>query len=166
MSEIAYHANLTEATVRHFFENRNDLITELSVETAEKIRTIIDRSPAGVLSFQERFHRVWVSLYEFYSRNPAIVSFVEQCGMLGHDDDAKAIEERFAEPLVGFFRPAPETMVEKLSAETLAAVFHGNILTAVKLRGNHYSQVRENEIRLLPALLWSGLRQPHQVLCG
>jgi len=164
MSEIAFYAHLTEKTVSYFFESRHQLISELATHIAEALRSTI-KGPSGInSSFQDRFFQTWSALSSFYLRNPAFLAFVEQSESLTYAGETRLSERTLLLPLIQFFESAPETIRDKFNAVTLALVFHGSVITAVKLKENIPSGARDNEIRSLAEILWNGITQSQSVI--
>lgn len=164
MSEIAFYANLTEKTVSCFFQSRHQLIGELATHIAESIRSTVQAPSRINESFQERFFRIWTALYNFYLRNPAVLAFVERSATLAHPGEARLSEATFLSPLIQFFESSPEAIKDRFNASALAIVFHGSVITAVKLKENIPSGVKDNEIRSLSEILWNGISQRLSVM--
>lgn len=163
MSEIAYHANLTEKTVSYFFQNRNELVADMASHIAEGIKFAIRHSQNGELSFQGNFFNVWFSLYHYYGKHPAVLAFVEQAHHFSNVRGERLDEKTFLLPLVRFFESGPEMMKEMFQPETLASIFHGSVATAVKLKANSQSVFSDEEIKSLPEVLWNGFSQRQTV---
>jgi AcrR family transcriptional regulator len=163
MSEVAYHARLTEQTVSHFFENRNQLVTELAVYIVDGIRSAVEGSRENTLSYQDRFFNAWFGLFSFYVKHPTVLAFVEQCPNLAHLSEPKLNENNFIAPLVEFFQSAPQNIQQRFQPGSLAILFHGSIATAVKLKSNTEHGGKDAEIGTLPAILWNGITRIHAV---
>ena len=157
MSEVAYHARLTEQTVSHFFENRNQLVSELAIYILEGIRSAVEDARENKLSFQDRFFNAWFGLFNFYVKHPTVLAFVEQSPNLAHLSEPKLNERNFMAPLIDFFQSAPENIQQRFQPESLAILFHGSIATAVKLKSNTEHGGKDTAISILPAILWNGI---------
>jgi TetR/AcrR family transcriptional regulator, multidrug resistance operon repressor len=163
MSEIAYHASLTEKTVSYFFQNRDELVADLASHIADGIRLAIQRAQNRELSFQDNFHHVWFCLYHYYGKHPAVLAFVEQSHNFSGFREERLNEKTFISPLIHFFDSGPEMLKERFHAQALASIFHGSVVAAVKLKANKQSIFGEEEIKSLPEILWNGLAQRQSV---
>jgi AcrR family transcriptional regulator len=159
LSEIGYYANLSERTTRYFFENKGKLIEELSVEVMFMIHEVFLQSIVDWRPFENVFFDAWISLYEFYSKRPRVIAFVEQAGGLTIKHDEKFVE-RLLDPLVKFFQINKVEVISKLSPGSIAALFHGNAMAAAKLHGNPNLLHEQHELRPMVQILWAGLTAP------
>jgi len=152
MSEIAYHARLTESTTVYFFESRDKLLAELMNYISDALLSVIEPGSREGSSFEERFYAIWMSLYEFYVRRPEILTFVEQAQNLGAPGRHSFSKPAFMQSLVAFFA-RKENTVAGLRPETLANLFHGSVATAAKINLG----TNADELRYVAQILWDGL---------
>jgi hypothetical protein len=108
------------------------------------------------VSFESFFFDTWISLYEFYVKHPHVISFVEQAGVLAAKHDVKFMERLLA-PLKKFFQDNAMSISNKLSPGSVAALFHGNAMSAAKLHGNPGLSPQQHELRHIAEILWAGV---------
>ena len=159
LSEVGYYANLSERTTHYFFENKGKLIEDLSVEVILMIHEVCLQPIVAWSSFEIVFFDAWISLYEFYSKRPRVIAFVEQAGGLTIKRDEKFME-RLLDPLAKFFQINKVDVISKLSPGSIAALFHGNAMAAAKLHGNPNLLPEQHELRYMVQILWAGLTAP------
>ena len=159
LAEIGYYANLTERTTRYFFESKEKLIEELCGEVLGMIEEVYLLSSLDWQSFENFFFDAWISLYEFYVKHPHVIAFVEQAGALTAKHDVKFMERLLA-PLTRRFQANAINISRKLSAGSVAALFHANAMAAAKLYGNPGLAPQQHELRHILEILWTGVTAP------
>lgn len=159
LAEVGYYANLTERTTRYFFESKERLIEELCEEVLNMIQEVYDQSTVDCRSFENFFFDTWISLYEFYVRNPQLIAFVEQAGVLTTKHDVKFMD-RLLTPLKKFFQTNAMNLSNKISSGPMVALFHGNIIAAAKLHDNPGLSLQQYELRHILQILWTGVTMP------
>jgi len=155
MSEIAFVARISARTVPYVFESRDELVSELGAMIISQITKKMNDVFSSPGSFKQRFFNGWTALYEYYSEHPNVIAFMEQFGSLSQ---THVVYPGNARILIDFFRMAADfELSTALNAETLAYVFHDNILSAARMR----AVVGLNGVSLSPEqsswLLWNSL---------
>ena len=157
MSEIAYYAKLAESTTLYFFESREKLLTDLNQYIYDILHGIISKANKEGASFEVRFFSIWRALYEYYARNPAAMAFVEQSSKISGIGKERKVSKPFNKQLIEFFKAESPDMMEGIRPETLATVFHGNIMIAARMHSDYYLIQREDELKNLVQILWDGI---------
>lgn len=154
LAEIAFLSRMSSRLIENVFETRERLLGELSVSLTSKIIEIIEDAGARSRSFRESFFHVWTALYKYYTRNPDVIAFMEQFESIKVSKDPRVIHPANSAALIELFTH-PDCPFE--NTETLAAIFHSNVLSAAKMS----SASDFNDLNLQPdffsQLLWNGL---------
>jgi hypothetical protein len=160
MSEIAHLAGVDENVTLYFFESREKLLLQLNEYVTDSINKIVKESVKDKLSFQNRFFKVWSALYEYYIHQPGMIAFVEQVSVLISTVNHRTTEKNLIPAIEDLFKSASENLIVSMKPETLAAVFHGNVITAAKLYRNHHPAQTDKELKNIAFILWSGMTSP------
>jgi AcrR family transcriptional regulator len=157
MTEIAHLAGVDENVALYFFESREKLLRELSGYVTDSISKIVKETVKDELSFQNRFFKVWSALYQYYTQHPGMIAFIEQASVLTTSIKCRITEKDLIPVLEDLFRSAPENSIVSLKRETLASVFHGNVITAAKLYHDNHLIHTETDLKNIALILWSGI---------
>lgn len=158
MAEIAYLSKMSDLLMEHVFESREKLLTELSEMMIRKIETKIQEASAQRFDFKDRVFDCWIALYQFYTRFPDMISFVEQFDNVKHlPSPLKLVHPGRSSALIDLFTEQEQIAVET-APETLAWLLHENALSAAKMNvlNANYSMSPER----LAEFFWNGLIGP------
>lgn len=157
MQEIAYQAHMSEATVAYIFENRTHLLYDLIEHTSSGIYAVMDEwTRAQAKPFKVRFFDLWKRLHQYYTAVPDLPAFLQQFDVLSKNAKSLCIYPGYYQPLIDFFNHAPAGVIDVSDAETLAYIFHENVLTSAQLKTR--AQGRAGEIHAhMPEMLWKYL---------
>lgn len=157
MQEIAYQAKMSEATVAFIFEHRTHLLGDLITYTATNIYDVIDDATRlSPRSFKVRFFELWKRLHRHYVSTPGLPTFLQQFDMLLKNARSLAIYPGYAPRLVEFFRNAPAGIIDVSDAETIAYIFHENVLTSAQMK-MRATAVTDDVMAHMPEMLWKYL---------
>lgn len=133
MAEIAYLSKISESLMEWVFETRENLLAELSEMMMPKIEREIQEAIKKSDSFKETVFNSWIALYQFYTRIPDTISFVEQFDNIRPLVSQKRIGHPGKSPsLTEVFRNQ-NSLSSDTSPETLAWLLHENALCAAKM---------------------------------
>jgi TetR/AcrR family transcriptional repressor of multidrug resistance operon len=158
LTEIAFLAKMSGRMIEEVFESREKLLEELSETLTTQITKLIEEAAGTSNTFKQRFFHVWVALYKHYTKNPNVIAFLEQfenIKVLQHP--RSLIYPGNSAPLIELFSGSDCTVG---SAETLAAIFHSNVLSAAKMSCMSDSQELDFKPELFSQLLWTGMYCP------
>lgn len=155
LEEIAFHARISGATVAYIFQSKETLSTDLVETVIDKISLIIDREVDSAATFKDGFFNLWYSLFTFYAENPHVIALLEQYKNVSSVTRRK--HPSVSGGLVDFFDVPDRPAAPNLNAETLAFLYHENIITAVKMKLTHLSVADDLEVSKLPQLFWQSL---------
>ena len=157
MQEIAFQARMSEATVSYIFENRPQLLADLMVYTTNNIQAIVDDATRlSVRSFKERFFDLWKRLHLYYTSTPHMPAFLQQFEVLSKSARSLTIYPGYGTRLVDFFRNAPAGLIDVSDAETIAYLFHENVLSSAQMKARATS-VSEGINTHMAEMLWKYL---------
>ncbi|HTF20608.1 MAG TPA: TetR/AcrR family transcriptional regulator [Chryseolinea sp.] len=157
MQEIAFQARMSEATVAYIFENRTQLLAELIEYTAGNIYGVIDDTTRlSIRPFKDRFFDLWSRLHQCYATTHGMPAFLQQFDVLSKNARSLTLYPGYAPRLVDFFRSAPSGLIDVSDGETVAYMFHENVLTAAQMKTRAAGM--SDDINLhMPEMLWKYL---------
>lgn len=155
MSDIAFVARISAKTVPYVFGSRDELMFELGAMISSQITTAMSDVFNSSGTFKQKFFDVWSALYKYYADHPNVIAYIDQFGSLSQ---AGLVHPGHTKILVDFFGlDATSEISSDLNAETLAFLFHDNILSAARMR----TVVGLNGVSLSPEqsswLLWNSI---------
>lgn len=157
MQEIAFQARMSEATAYYIFENRPQLLAELIEHTSGHIYAVIDDATRlSVRPFKERFFELWKRLHFCYANTPGLPSFLQQYDVLSKSARSLTLYPGYAQRLVDFFKSAPAGVIDVSDADTVAYIFHENVLTAAQTKAR-FAGMSEDINARMPEMLWKYL---------
>ena len=134
MSEIALLSRISGTMIFYVYENRDELLVELGQKVLGQIHDTIEEACKNSLGFNDTIRNIWMGLYQYYSKHPDVISFIEQIENLKNLPATNWVTHPAnSTALLNFFQNhafKPEVP----SAETLAWSFHCNVLCAAKLQ--------------------------------
>lgn len=157
MQEIAYQARMSEATVAYIFEHRTHLLGDLLTFTATNIYDLIDDATRlSARPFKERFFELWKRLHRHYVATPGLPAFLQQFDILSKNARSIAIYPGYAPRLVDFFKNAPAGSIDVSDAETIAYIFHENVVTSAQMK-MRATAMTDDVMAHMPEMLWKYL---------
>jgi TetR/AcrR family transcriptional regulator, multidrug resistance operon repressor len=159
LTEIAFIANMSGRMIHCVFDSREKLLAELSQMLTKEIINLIEEASATTDNFERRFFQVWMALYKYYSKNPNVIAFIEQFENINVSHHQQVVHPGNCGALVDLFADA---QCEMGSAETVAAIFHSNVLSASKMRTMPDFNDVKFKPELLSQLLWNGMFCPEK----
>lgn len=157
MQEIAFQARMSEATVSYIFENRTHLLADLIEYTAKNIYNVIDDATRlSARPFKDRFFELWKKLHFCYASTPGMPAFLHQFDVLSKNARSLAVYPGHARRLVDFFKSAPAGLIDVSDAETIAYLFHENVLSAAQMK-SRTTDISDDINMHMPEMLWNYL---------
>lgn len=163
MSMVARKAGVAAGTIYHYFESKEQLISELSCLVRKQMTAAIENGADESLPFQDRFFRIWMNLYRFYENNPDALWFFEQFVNSPYNTEKeKEGHDEFHDLIFRFFRKGvDEGFFRKVNPEILGILAHGNIITTAKMQRYGKIAIGEAELQQIAQMLWMGLADHH-----
>lgn len=137
MSLVAKQANVAAGTIYHYFDSKEELISELFRSQRYIIDTIITESNETMAdaNFKDKFRQLYSSLYNFFVKNPKVFLFLEQymCSPFMHKN-SKEDFEAFFQPIADFLKKGLfNGSLREMNSRLAVSLFYGNISALVKL---------------------------------
>ena len=157
MSLIAKNASVAAGTIYHYFESKDHLIGEMY----EYNKCVLVRLANDVLErdipVKDKFHEVWITLYEYYTENPDVLIFFEQYvnSPYSKKRNPDRLENR---PLYTFFQTGiKEGQFTTTKADVLLVLVMASITTAAKLQAFGNIRLAKVDLDNIVAILWKGM---------
>lgn len=154
LDEIAYMAKISGNLMDWVFQSRENLLAELSEVTIVKLENEIENVVRKSDTFKDRVFATWSTFYEFYTRYPDMIAFVEQFdsvqkmvpgGKITYPGKFRAIVHLFE---------GNDAHENQATPETLAWLLHENALSASKMNTLNKSL---SDPGILAEFFWQGL---------
>ena len=156
MAEIAFLARMSNALMDVTFESRDKLLAELMEATLSEIEKPVKEAGLKSATFKDRFFNSWNALFQFYSRVPDAISFVEQFEHIKHFAyPVDLIHPGKSKSLVKVFQ-CQSDLITDFPSEVLACLLHESALTAAKMNVVRRWDVPPDPSRLVE-ILWNGI---------
>lgn len=153
MDEIAFLANISAAMMARVFKTREKLLEELATVVTLQIQHELDAFRQNSASLKERFLNSWLALYQFYTRYPDVVAFIDQFENLKKSLDPLLIKHPATfQSLIDLFND--DNIASDTPRETLAWLLHENALSAAKMSIRHPSST---DPRTVAEMFWRGI---------
>jgi AcrR family transcriptional regulator len=157
VTEIAFMARISEGAIPFIFESRERLVTDLIEHVTSQITKTIEDAAKKSTSYKRRFFDVWYALYEHYTKNPNVIAFIEQFDNINKNKTG-SIHPASTEALIELFRKAQiGEVIKPVNAETLAYIFHENVVTAAKMYTSKLFVDVNFAPQHLPEMLWASI---------
>jgi AcrR family transcriptional regulator len=135
MSQIAKKAQLGAGTIYRYFNNKEDLLNELYIETKTKIIEAISDKYSEQQSIHDSFINLLRCAILFYIENPNYLLFTEQYenSPLITQSTHEKIEQLVVPILDIFSRGLEKNLIKNLNYEITGAIISGSVIAIAKL---------------------------------
>ena len=155
VTEIAFMARISERAIPFIFESRERLVSDLIEHVTSQIANTIEGAAKKSTSYKQRFFDVWHALYEHYTKNPNVIAFMEQFDNINKKG---SLHPASTAALIDLFKKAQMAEVIKpVNAETLAYIFHENVVTAAKMHTSKLFADINFAPQQFPEMLWTSV---------
>lgn len=156
MSLVAKKAGVAAGTIYHYFESKDELISELYKYNRKLTVEVIDNSLNENLSFKANFYNLWEALYQFYIDNTNILIFFEQYVNSPYKADKNNAYSHSR--LLTFFEEGIENgHLKQVSPELALVLTVSNIAIAAKLHRFGNMQTGSNSMQQIRDIFWDGI---------
>ena len=159
MSMVAKEAGVAAGTIYHYFDSKETLICELYSYVKQQTTAAMLSGDNSALPYQERFFAIWMSLFDFYTKNPNVLKFFEQFVNSPYNTQkSKAGHDEFHKLLFRFFDKGIEDgYLRPVNPEVLGVLAHGSVITTAKVYGYGKIQLGDKELAQIIQILWDGM---------
>ncbi|MBF8965250.1 TetR/AcrR family transcriptional regulator [Pontibacter sp. FD36] len=159
MSMVAKHAGVAAGTIYHYFESKEQLITELFDYAQQQVIAVVEQETCAAIPFKDCFFNLWGGLYTFYQNNQNLLRFFEQFVNSPYSAARPPLEEdKFYTLLFAFFeRGIQEGLLKEVSPKILATLTHSSVLSMAKLTGSGRLHLDRKELEQILQLIWDGI---------
>lgn len=161
MSLLSKKAGVAAGTIYHHFESKDAIILELfnHVRNAitHEIFKIKDRSTDD---YGERLKSLWINLFQYFVKNPKVLSFMEQFfsspfQRMIHSKESQFYEDNFSS---FFLMGIKKNYIKDYDIHVISSVFMGSLTIAAKKQNNGYHIFSISELEHMAAIVWDGLK--------
>lgn len=135
MSMIAEKADVGAGTIYRHFNSKEDLITQLYLETKRQMGKAFLAGYSENLPLRERFRILWLNMLNYYLYHPNELAFLEQFDNSPYmKPEVQEVLAELYEPVVGFFQYAFEEGVFKQMPLEMLATFTLDVAVSLAKR--------------------------------
>jgi AcrR family transcriptional regulator len=166
MSLVAKQANVAAGTIYHYFNSKEELISELFQSQKVVIEKIIADADQGGSQkiFKDRFNQVYTSMFNYFVKNPKVFLFLEQymCSPFMHKNSKEEFEAFFL-PVADFLKKGLFCgAMREMNSRLAVSMFYGNISALVKLTLSGSLYISYDTTYTATNICWDGMRNPRQ----
>jgi AcrR family transcriptional regulator len=157
MSLIAKNASVAAGTIYHYFESKDHLIAEMYEHNKNVIIRRINEILDQPTSVKEKFRAIWITLFEYYVKNPDVLIFFEQYvnSPYSKKRNPDRLENR---PLFAYFQSGiKEGVFTAMKADILLVLMMASITAAAKLQTFGNVRMAKADLDNIIAILWKGM---------
>lgn len=161
MSMIAKKAGVGAGTIYRYFDSKEDLVTQLYLETKRQMGKAVLAGYAKVLPLRVRFRILWLNMLNYCLNHPDERAFLEQFENSPYlKPEVPKVCEEYCAPVVGFFEDAFEEGVFKRMPLEMLETFTLDV--AVSLAKKHTAGalvLDERTKELAMSACWDALKR-------
>lgn len=160
MSMIAKEAGVAAGTIYHYFDSKDTLIMELFFYVKDQIAKTIFKDDDQEKPFKDRFFRLWINLWSYYTANPACLTFMEQFTSSPYNKpDPTNESEKYNKLICEFFKSGIENgHLKQLNNRLIGPVFHGSVMATVKMHLARRYEFTDAELQDVARIIWDGIK--------
>lgn len=160
MSLIAKNASVAAGTIYHYFASKDDLISEMYQFNKRKIIEVIKQVLKEDVLYKDKFFKMWIAMYEFYTENTDVLIFFEQY-INSPYNEKKNPDHLHDRPLHNFLvKGIKDKQIKSLKADILLTLFFGTITIAAKLHVFGNIRLEKTDLKNIIQILWDGIATP------
>lgn len=156
MSLVAKNASVAAGTIYHYFESKDQLISELYAYNKSRLADTISTALAEELPYKEKLFKVWRNLYEFYNKNTNVLIFFEQ--YVNSPYNTNKCPSYFQGELFNFLHKGiKQGELKDIKPEILIVLTLSSISSSAKL--NMYGNIAldQSDLEQIMEILWEGI---------
>ncbi|MBU1241293.1 TetR/AcrR family transcriptional regulator [Myxococcota bacterium] len=159
MTAISKHSGVATGTIYHHFESKEVLINALYLSLKEEMISAVMYGHEAEKSYEAKFIRIWLNYCDYLSKNPNILSFVEQCANTPIvTDETQERAEAVIAPLTQFFQAGiDEGYLNQDNVFLIVSLLHGSAVSVAKLHNSGRLALTDEVRRSVAEFCWKGL---------
>ena len=160
MSMIAKEAGVAAGTIYHYFDSKDTLIMELFFYVKDQIAKTIFKDDDPEKPFKERFFKLWINLWNYYTANPSCLTFMEQFTSSPYNKlDPTNESEKYNKLICEFFKSGIENgHLKHLNNRLIGPVFHGSVMATAKMHLARRYEFTDAELQNVARIIWDGIK--------
>lgn len=156
MSQVARNAGVAAGTIYHYFESKEQLISQLYHYNRNRIAEVVGQALDGDGVHKEKFFRLWVEMYRFYTRHPNVLTFFEQ--FINSPFNTGKYPRHDRGPLYDFFADGiREHVFQPIEPEILMVLVFGSINATAKIHVYGELPINRQQIEEIAAMMWRAI---------
>jgi AcrR family transcriptional regulator len=164
MSEISEKAGVATGTIYRYFENKEVLIKELSLELEEKINEHIQKGYPVEQSLRERFLFLLRELLRYFIKNPLHFSYMEQYfnspyGISLHRERLLGKSNNHDILMVIFDQGSEQQILKELPKAVLFSLAFGSMIILMRDHILGFVTLDDSLIKQVTEACWDAIRR-------
>ncbi len=160
ISKIAKMADVSPATIYLYFENKQDLVNKVFVETKQAFTTYAFESYSENMSVEQGFEVIWKRIADFKIKQVKNAMFLAQCDNTPMiDEDSRQEGVRYLQPLVDLWQRGKDEQIIKPISDYLLYAYSINPLSfLIVMQEQGTFKIKENHIEEAYQAAWDSIK--------
>ena len=161
MSMIAKEAGVSAGIIYHYFENKDELITELYKELKRNLAQAVLANYSNDLPLYERFRLFWLNAVLYYIGHPKETAFMEQFANSPYlQPGIEEMSEEYFRPVMEFMTHAlREGVITPLPPQMLSAFTLEIAISLAKKDANGILPLDEDALEMAMNACWDAIKR-------
>ena len=161
MSMIAKEAGVSAGIIYHYFENKDELITELYKELKRDLAQAVLANYSNDLPLYERFRLFWLNAVLYYIGHPKETAFMEQFANSPYlQPGIEEMSEEYFRPVMEFMTHAlREGVIKPLPPQMLSAFTLEIAISLAKKDANGILPLDEDALEMAMNACWDAIKR-------
>lgn len=160
MSKIAKEADIAAGTIYRYFENKDQLLSELYTNITDELIKVIDSNYDKSSSSEDNINIIWKAILTFYLNNPLQIKFMQEykASFNSSVDVIARSNDIFSLFTKVVHQAANEGVVKKISCAAMSSFIMGPISELFNYNASGIVEVNETIINESFEILWDGIK--------
>ena len=160
MSKIAKEANIAAGTIYRYFENKDQLLSELYTTITDDLIEVIKINYNEESSSEDNIKKIWKAILMFYLNNPLRIKFMQEykASFNSSADVIARSNDIFSLFTKVVHTAADEGLVKKISCAAMSSFIMGPISELFNYNASGIVEVNETIINESFEVLWDGIK--------
>lgn len=159
MSMITKRSKVSAGTIYHYFSSKEELINSLYVEIKKEMGGIVYDGLDELKEYKDRFIFVCRNMFDFMSRNPLVLSFIEQCDNSPMITKASKNEgDKYHSPIIKLIEEGIDKgIIRKADLRLVLYLVYSSITSTIKLQISGEVKITGEMKKYAEEFAWKGI---------
>lgn len=161
MQMVADEAQVGAGTIYRYFENKEDLLSQLYIELKIEFSKVLLKNYDSTLSFRRRFHNLCKDMIHYSIDNPQKTAYMEQYTNSPFcDHTMEEIHKRYFSKIADFINEAiAQEVIKDVPVDIIATFTFESAVALAKKHSNGMIDLNEKNIEISVNMCWDALKK-------